>query len=104
MFHHNQGEVLHQVTLLLCILLYLLTSLQDTSLVAELPETLLKFLGSGLVGIVLYGNRLIRNTSLNTLDTLFKTEVALDFVLTSRTVHLWSGCENYGYVYFLLSI
>lgn len=27
---------------------------------------------------------------------LFETEVALDFVLTSRTVHLWSGCENNG--------
>ena len=53
--------MLHQVTLLLGILLYLLTILQDTSFVAELLETLLKLLGSGLVGIVLYGNRLVRN-------------------------------------------
>ena len=76
--------MLHQVTLLLGILLYLLTILQDTSFVAELLETLLKLLGSGLVGIVLYGNRLVRNRSLNTLDSLLKTEIALDFVLTSR--------------------
>ena len=88
--------MLHQVTFLLGILLYLLTILQDTSFVAELLETLLKLLGIGLVGIVLYGNRLVRNRSLNTLDSLLKTEIALDFVLTSRTVHLRSGCENYG--------
>ena len=88
--------VLHQVTLLFGILFNLLTSLQDASLVAELLKALLKLLGSSLIGIIFYGYRLVRNRGLDTLDTLLKTEVALNLVLTSRTVHLRGCCENHS--------
>ena len=88
----------HHVTFFFNILLNLLPGFQNASFVAELLEALLQLLRSSLVCIVFYGKRLVRNRGFNTLDALLKTEVALDFILTSRTVHLRGSCENYGLV------
>ena len=49
----NEQQELHQVTLLLGVLLYLLAIFQDASLIAKLLKTFLEFLWGCLVGIVL---------------------------------------------------
>ena len=92
----NEQQKLHQVTLLPSVLLNLLAIFQDASLIAKLLKTFLEFLWGCLVGIILYCDCLVWHRSLNALDTLFKAKVALDFILTSRTVHLWSCGEHYG--------
>ena len=95
-FLSHQHIELHQVTLLLGVLLDLLAIFQDASLIAKLLKTFLELLWGCLAGIILYCDRLVWHRSLNALDTLLKAKVALDFILTSLTVHLWGCGEHYG--------
>ena len=92
----NEQQKLHQVTLLPSVLLNLLAIFQDASLIAKLLKTFLEFLWGCLVGIILYCDCLVWHRGLYTLDTLLEAKVALDLVLTSLTVHLWSCGEHYG--------
>ena len=95
-FLSHQHIELHQVTLLLGVLLDLLAIFQDASLIAKLLKTFLEFLGGCLVSIILYCDCLVWYRGFYALDTLLEAKVALDLVLTSLTVHLWSCGEHYG--------
>jgi hypothetical protein len=65
--------------------------------VTKLLKTLDEGTGCRLVGIIGDGNELIGDIGLNFLDTILKSQVALDCLLATLTVHLWQRGDNEGF-------